>query len=120
MSSQTVIDLLDILAALPFELPPSSSRKRSRTENVSGFIGWAVLPAAAFVLVLFAGLYEHPPVSLVVVPAGATLVSILVCRALGTSGAWTAKVAIGCALSCLLFSFVASVLGAILSFYSGF
>jgi hypothetical protein len=116
----TMIDLLDILAALPFDWPPSTSRRRSRNENVSGVVGLVVLPAATFAAVLFGALYEHPPVALVVVPAVATLVCVLVCRALGTSGRWTAKVAVGCALSCLLCSFVASLLGAIASFYSGF
>jgi hypothetical protein len=115
-----MLDLFDIFSALPLDWPSGTSRKRSRNENISGFVGLTVAPAAAFMLVLFGGLYEHPPVALVVVPAALTLGSIGMCRALATTGGWTAKVAVGCALLCLLCSLGASLLGAIASFYSGF
>jgi hypothetical protein len=113
------MSFLDLLALLPLD-PGAPSKRRSREENVTGFVGLTLLPAVDFAIVLFAGLYPHFTASLVALPAAFGAASCVLCRKLGTSTGWTLAVTLGCAALCVAASGLATLLGAVASFYSGF
>jgi hypothetical protein len=111
------VDLFDLLAAMP--TPGGRGRERSAAENLIYGLATVAFPVLLLALVLFAGLWAHPEVTLAV--AGAFLVATYVlARLLEVGLAETLKALIACALSCFVWGGIAFVLGAFASFYSEF
>jgi hypothetical protein len=114
------MDLFDLLSLFPVYLPGGSSQRRKPEENVTGLVALTVLPVVDFVVVLFAKLYAHPLVAMVVLPGAMALAALVLCRALRTSTPWTAATTVACAALCFIASGAAFLLGVLASFYSAF
>jgi hypothetical protein len=114
------MDIFDLLAAAPFDLPGMGSRDRDPRENAVAGISLVGFPLVDFSVVLFAGVYSRPTLALLVLPLLFAAACAVLSRALRISLGAALKTTVGCALLCLLASIFASFLGAIASFYSGF
>jgi hypothetical protein len=114
------VDIFDLLAAGPFDLPGMTSRDRDPRENAVAAISLVGFPLADFSIVLFAGVHSRPTLALCVLPLLFTAACAVLCRAVQVSVGPALKTAIGCAILCFVASVFGLFLGAIASFYSGF
>jgi hypothetical protein len=114
------MDFFDFLSFLPLGLPGGPSRGGEPNEQFAAAIGCGLFPIVDFSLVLFASLYRHPALGLVVLPAALTAASVLVSRLVGVSGSRTLVTALGCGALCAFAGLVAALLGVFVSFFSEF
>jgi hypothetical protein len=114
------MDFFDLFALLPMGIPGPRSRDGSPAETLTGAVGTGLLPILGFVLVLFAGVWKHPMIALVVLPLAFAGTSLLLSRLLQTSTGWTVALTLWCAVLSALAGGTALVLATFASFFSGF
>jgi hypothetical protein len=99
---------------------PNLGRNLSPAQNVASGVGTVALPILGFVVVLLAGLWQHPLIALVLLPASFIVLSVALSARLGNESSWTARVALECAIASVICCAGASLLGAIAGFYRDF
>jgi hypothetical protein len=98
----------------------SVGRNLSPAQNLAGGVGAVALPVLGFVLVLFAGLWQHPVIALVLLPAAFVVLSVALSARVGNDSSWTLRVALECAIASVISCGAATFLGALAGFYRDF
>jgi hypothetical protein len=116
--------ILDLLAGFFGAGVPSAGspfdKNLTPEQNVTSGVGTVALPILGFILVLFVGLWEHPMISLVLLPGAFVLFTSALSARLGNEASWTFKVALLTAFSSLIASGVALLIGGLVGFYREF
>jgi hypothetical protein len=115
--------ILDLLANLFAPIPGGSStypRSSGPAESVVLGTGTVLLPVIAFIVVLFADLWKDSGVALIAIPAACVGVTALLALALRLQTLPALRALALTALSGLVASGVAFLLGAITGFYETF
>ena len=112
-----MLELLDLFSAMP--TPGGSNRERSPAENLVYGLAAVVFPILLTVLVLFAGLWKYPELTLALAVL-LLVATYVVGRVLEVALAEILKAVIACAVSCFVWGGIALIVAAIGSFYSEF